>query len=78
MPRIRSAKKALRQSVKRERENLKKMKSLKASVKTYKKTLSANSLSEAYRALDKGAKTGLIKRNKARRLKSRLAKKQTR
>jgi small subunit ribosomal protein S20 len=82
MPRIKSAKKALRQSEKRSGENLKKMNSLKTIIKSYKKTLSAgdketikSSLSDAYKALDKAAKTNLIKRNKANRLKSRLAKK---
>ncbi|MFA4999301.1 MAG: 30S ribosomal protein S20 [Parcubacteria group bacterium] len=80
MPRIKSARKALRQSSRRRQENLKKMSSLRASVKTYKKGLSEKdeatkrtSLSEVYRALDKAAKTKLIKKNKARRLKSRLA-----
>ena len=84
MPRIKSAKKALRQSIKRSEKNSKKMNSLKASIKTYKKTLSTedkealrNSLSAVYKALDKASKTKLIKKNKARRLKSRLAKKQS-
>jgi len=84
MPRIKSAKKALRQSEKRSGENLKKMNSLKTTIKSYKKTLSAgdkeiikSSLSDAYKALDKAAKTNLIKRNKANRLKSRLAKKKS-
>jgi ribosomal protein S20 len=60
------------------------MDSLKSSIKTYKKALSAEdkevikkSLSDAYKALDKASKTNLIKKNKARRLKSRLAKKQS-
>ena len=84
MPRIKSAKKALRQTAKRARKNSQKMDSLKSSIKTYKKALSAEdkevikkSLSDAYKALDKASKTNLIKKNKARRLKSRLAKKQS-
>jgi small subunit ribosomal protein S20 len=82
MPRIKSAKKALRQSEKRRGENLKKMNSLKSTIKGYKKELTGenkealkNSLSGVYKALDKASKTNLIKKNKANRLKSRLAKK---
>lgn len=74
MPITASAKKALRQSVRRREENLKVMKSLKEAVKTYKKTPSANSLSLVYKKLDKAAKAGVIKSNKASRLKSRFSK----
>ncbi len=56
------------------------MQSLKAVIKNYKKAstiedkgLLQDSLSTAYRALDKAAKTKLIKKNKANRLKSKLA-----
>lgn len=82
MPRIKSAKKALRQSEKRSGENLKKMNSLKSTIKSYKKALTGedkealkSSLSDVYKALDKASKTNLIKKNRANRLKSRLAKK---
>jgi len=84
MPRIKSAKKALRQSIKREKVNSQKMKSLKTSIKKYQKSLSGDnkdvlikSLADTYKALDKAAKTKLIKKNKARRLKSRLAQRMT-
>lgn len=79
MPRIKSAKKALRQSEKRRGKNLKKMKALKGAVKTYSKLASAGKIDEAvsslpgiYKILDKAAKTNLIKKNKANRVKSRL------
>ena len=56
------------------------MQSLKTVIKNYKKVsttedkgLLQGSLSTAYRALDKAAKTKLIKKNKANRLKSKLA-----
>lgn len=58
------------------------MNSLKSTIKGYKKELTGenkealkNSLSGVYKALDKASKTNLIKKNKANRLKSRLAKK---
>ncbi len=81
MPRTKSANKALRQSFKKRQNNLFKMQSLKAVIKNYKKasttiedkSLLRDSLSTAYKALDKAAKTKLIKKNKANRLKSKLA-----
>jgi small subunit ribosomal protein S20 len=85
MPRIQSAKKALRQSEKRRKDNLRKMKSLKGSIKNIQKMTdegktdeAKTSLSVAYKALDKAAKTNLIKKNKANRMKSRLAQRITR
>ncbi len=86
MPRIKSAQKALRQSIKRREKNFKKMKSLKDSIKKHERSLSPTdtdkksliqSLSLVYRAIDKANKTKLIKTNKARRLKSRLAHRMT-
>jgi len=80
MPRTKSANKAFRQSLKKRQNNLFKMQSLKTVIKNYKKVsttenkgLLQDSLSTAYRALDKAAKTKLIKKNKANRLKSKLA-----
>ena len=80
MPRTQSANKALRQSLKKRQNNLNKLRSLKTSIRNYKKALITddkellkNSLSVAYKALDKAAKTKLIKKNKASRIKSRLA-----
>jgi small subunit ribosomal protein S20 len=79
MPIIKSADKALRQSRKRRGENVKQIRALKTVIKNYKKLLSdasvnqaKESLSGVYKSLDKAAKTNLIKKNKADRLKSRL------
>lgn len=81
MPITKSAEKALRQSVHRRKRNLKQKEAYKSAVKEVRnlaasgKTKEAQEkLSSAYQALDKIAKTGFIKKNKAARLKSRLAK----
>lgn len=80
MPITSSAKKALRQNIKRREFNIKKKKTLKKIIKEYRR-LTASSKNEAlqllpkvYKVLDKAAKTKLIKKNKASRLKSRLSK----
>ncbi len=82
MPIIKSAKKALRQNIKRRQINVKRKTELKSVIKQYKKLLTDGNLEEAkkhlpqvYKKLDKSAKVNLIKKNKAGRLKSRLAKK---
>ncbi len=82
MPITKSAKKALRQSEKRRKVNKQKKKELKGVVKEYKKLVGAKDIKKAqeklpmvYKKLDKAAKTNLIKKNKASRLKSRLSKK---
>lgn len=79
MPITQSAKKALRQSVRRRSQNLKKKEAYVAAAKEVKKIAagdtSANTketLSRLYAALDKAAKTRAISKNKASRLKSRL------
>lgn len=74
MPKTKSAKKAFRQSLRRQEQNLKNKKALKEVIKKYKKMPSADALSQVYKKLDKAAKTEIIKKNKAARLKSRLAK----
>lgn len=81
MPITQSAKKALRQNIRRHAKNLIKKKGLNEVIKTYKKLIAAKQLEEAkkqlslvYKKLDKTAKTNLIKKNKASRLKSRLTK----
>ncbi|OGY65696.1 MAG: 30S ribosomal protein S20 [Candidatus Harrisonbacteria bacterium RIFCSPLOWO2_01_FULL_44_18] len=74
MPITQSAKKALRQSLRRRARNITQKKALKEVVKAYKKSPSAENLSLVYKKLDKAAKTNLIKKNKASRLKSRLSK----
>ncbi len=81
MPITQSAKKALRQNIRRRARNLKKKTELKSVIKKYKKMIAGGSKDEAkkylpqvYKKLDKAAKTNLIKRNTAARLKSRLSK----
>ena len=81
MPITTSAKKALRQSVRRHRQNLKRKEAATNAVKSLKKILETGKSSEApealrvlYAALDKAAKTHAISKNKAGRLKSRLTK----
>lgn len=74
MPIIKSAKKALRQSHRRRERNQVWKKKLKESVKKAEIEKSASVLSAAYKIIDKSVKKGLIKKNKASRMKSRLAK----
>ena len=81
MPITRSAKKAARQSLARRARNVKRNKAYLAAAKNLKKYLAEGSRQSAeaalpalYKALDKAAKTGAIKKNKANRLKSRLTK----
>mgnify|MGYP001563557823 FL=1 len=74
-----NAKKAHRASLKKHVFNVRRKRVLTDTVKTVKKlmvtdTKAANvSLAEAYKAIDKAAKTGVIKKNTADRKKSRLA-----
>ena len=72
MPITKSAIKALKQSEVRRARNVIKKKTLKA---VMKKTDKVEDLPKAQSAIDKIAKTGYIHKNKAARLKSRLAKK---
>ena len=74
MPITSSAKKALRQSKGRRARNRAWKEKLKDAVKKAALEKSLTSLSAAYKAIDKSAKKGLIKKNKAARMKSRLAK----
>jgi small subunit ribosomal protein S20 len=81
MPITASAKKALRQAGTRRERNIKKKDAYKSAVKTYRKLVAAKQwedaaakLSAVYKSVDKAAKTNVIAKNKARRIKSRLAK----
>jgi small subunit ribosomal protein S20 len=81
MPITSSAKKALRQAKTRRVRNIKQKDAYKDAVKTYRKLATVKEwekaigqLSAVYKSLDKAAKTNVITKNKARRLKSRLAK----
>ena len=81
MPIKNAARKALRQNIKRRARNAageNKIKNLVKEVKTLvlqKKAKDAkNLLPQIYKALDKAAKTGIIKKNTASRTKSRITK----
>ncbi len=81
MPITRNAKKALRVSLKKNAINTRTKKSLKEGVKGIEKLATAKkwkdakaALSEAYSAIDKAAKNGVIKKNTASRKKARLSK----
>jgi len=78
---LKSAKKALRQSVKRKVRNLIYKNKIKNLFKEAKVLVSQKKINEArallpqvYKALDKAAKVGVIKKNNASRRKSRFAK----
>jgi small subunit ribosomal protein S20 len=77
MPITKSAKKALRQNKTRRTRNVRKIVAYKASVKDFRKLVAAGKKDEAkkmlpkvYQILDKATKSGVIKKNKASRLKS--------
>jgi len=81
MPITKSAKKAVRQNKRRKKRNLaykNKMKDLikkiRALVKEKKKEEAKSLLPQVYKALDKAAKVGVIKKNAASRKKARIAK----
>lgn len=81
MPIKASAKKALRQSKRRRIRNLNRKAAAKDVVKKIKKLIAAKKIKEAekliplaYKAIDKAAKTGVIKKNTASRRKSHLMK----
>jgi ribosomal protein S20 len=80
MPITSSAKKALRKSGRNRTENLARTRAYTKIAKEYKKLVLEKKLKEAqavlprlYKALDKAAKTSVITKNKASRLKSRLS-----
>lgn len=81
MPITSSAKKAHSASLKKRVFNMRRTRALKESVKEVKKLVAEGKakeaegkLSEAYKAIDKAAKRGVIKKNTADRKKSRLTK----
>lgn len=75
-----SAKKAHRASLRKHVFNVRRKRALTETTKVVKKAIGTDvkeaekSLSAAYKAIDKAAKTGVIKKNTASRKKSRLAK----
>lgn len=80
MPNLQNAKKALRVSDRKRVLNDKRRKAVKETVKGAKalagsdKKAIATSLAQAYQAIDKAVKRGIIKKNTGDRKKSRLAK----
>jgi small subunit ribosomal protein S20 len=81
MPITSSAKKALRQNKTRQVRNNVQKQAYKKAVVSYRKLIAAKKMDEAakmlssvFKTLDKAAKTNVITKNKASRLKSRLAK----
>lgn len=75
MPRIKSAKKAMRQARKRTKHNRTQRSAIKTAVKKARTETTKDTVAAATRALDMGARKGQIHRNTAARKKSRLAKK---
>ena len=82
MPITKTAKRALKKSFKRREKNLLQKKVLKKTEKKFLKLVASSKSEEAkkilntlYKLLDKAAKINLIKKNKANRDKSRLARK---
>lgn len=80
MPKTSSAKKALRQTKTRNARNLERKTKLKIAVKDFARAIATDKetaktkLAETYKTIDKMAKVKLIKKGKANRMKSRLAK----
>lgn len=81
MPITASAKKALRQSLTRKARNLRRKNSYKNTIKEFKSLAATGKKDDAkkllprvYKSLDKAAKTNVIAKNKAARLKSSAAK----
>jgi len=73
MPILNNAKKALRQNIKRTQANTGKKSILKTKILALKKNKSQESLRTTSALIDKMAKAGIIHKNKASRLKSRIA-----
>jgi len=81
MPITKSAKKALRQNIRRKVRNLVYKKKMKKLIKEMRALVSGKKTEEAkkllpkvYKILDKAAKVGVIKKNTASRKKSRMSK----
>jgi small subunit ribosomal protein S20 len=81
MPNTKSAAKAMRQSLRRQKNNLRTKTKVRNAVKTVKKLVTESKADEAIKALqqamsalDKAVKKGVVHKNTASRRKSRLAK----
>lgn len=77
MPNIKSAKKRVLTNEKKRVENRRLKGHMKTAIKEGLEKQDGLSLKNAYQAIDKALKKGVIKKNKAARQKSRLAKKVT-
>lgn len=77
MPIIKSAIKKLRQSLKKRDQNRAIKKHLKDIIEAFKDKPGVDTFAKVVSALDKAAKTNVIHKNKASRLKSRLSKRLT-
>lgn len=75
MPRIKSAKKRMRQARTRTERNRMARSAIKTAVKKARGETTKDSVAKAMQALDRGARKGLVHRNAAARKKSRLARK---
>jgi small subunit ribosomal protein S20 len=74
MPIIKSAQKRVRSAGRKRKQNLARKTAMKQAVKHARTNVDAKTLTTAFKALDKAAKGGVIHRNRAARLKSRLSK----
>lgn len=81
MPIKASAKKAYRQSLRKKAENTLRSEAYKVAIKKFSKLIIAKDISGAkdalvlvYQKIDKAAKTNILSKNKASRLKSKLTK----
>jgi small subunit ribosomal protein S20 len=74
MPVIKSARKKLKQDKKREKANKELKLAFRDAVKTAHKTKTLDKITKAVKLTDKAVKKGLIHKNKAARIKSRLSK----
>lgn len=74
MPKIRSAKKRMRQARGRAQKNRAQRSAIRTAVKKARAELTSEAVAKAVQALDRGARKGLIHRNAAARRKARLAK----
>ncbi len=75
MPNIKSAKKRVKVISSKHDANILKKSSMKTAVKKVEKEATLENLNTANKRIDKAVSGGLIKKNKAARLKSRLSKK---
>ena len=74
MPRIKSAKKAMRGSLKKRDQNRETKKNFKSALKKAKESRQKKDIAKAVSLLDRAAAKNVIHKNKAARLKSRLSK----